>query len=131
MLPHALADMSTTSVRSNGDTDGHWAAGRADAAGRPATGGTVSTLVSTCWTVLDALVLAMAAALQGLWGPSPLPCAHAGVYLFNAIDAASSVGSWLGSNERWYNRTGTQVLPKPRARSGVVKWMGDRLDPWQ
>jgi len=118
--------MSTTTVRRNGDSGGDWT----DAAGRAATGGDASPLVRACWVLLDALVLAMVAILQALWGPSPLPCARAGVYLFNAIDAASSAGCWLGSNERWYNRTGTQVLPKPRQRTGVVKWLGDRLDPW-
>ena len=112
------------------DTGDYWPAGTADdAAPAAAVGG--SPLANAGWAVLDALALALAALLQALWGPSPLPCARAGVYVFNAIDAASRAGCWLSANERWYNRTGTQVLPKARQRTGVVKWMSDRLDPWQ
>ena len=121
--------MSTTSVRRS-DTGDYWPAATADAAGRTAADGG-SPLATAAWAVLDALVLAMAAILQALWGPSPLPCARSGVYLLNALDAASSAGCWLSADERWYNRSGTQVLPRPRPRTGVVKWMSDRLDPWQ
>jgi hypothetical protein len=122
--------MSTTTVHRNGDTGVPWAAGPADTAGRTPSGGG-SPLLNACWAVLDALVLAMVAALQALWGPSPLPCTRAGVYVFNAMDAASSAGCWLASDKRWYNSSETQVLPKPRKRTGVVKWLSDRLDPWQ
>jgi hypothetical protein len=130
MLPNAIRTMSTSTARHGADTGGDWPAGRADA-GRPAPGGAASSLANAGWAVLDAFVLAMIATFQALWGPSPLPYARAGIYMLNAMDAASSAGCWLSSNERWYNRTGTQVLPKPRPRAGVVKWMGDRLDPWQ
>ncbi len=125
-----MVTMSTTTVQRSGGSDGDWLSGCSAAPGQPPAGGG-SPLANACWLALDALAVPVVAALQALWGPSPLLCARAGVYVFNAIDAAGSAGCWLAANERWYNRTGTQVLPKPRARTGVVKWMSDRLDPWQ
>jgi hypothetical protein len=129
IIPHGPFRMSTTTFQRDQrdqrdhDTGTPWAAAAPEHVASP--------LGNACWALLDALVLAMVATLQALWGPSPLPCARAGVYVFNAMDAATCAGCWLSANERWYNSTGTQVLPKPRTRTGVVKWLGDRLDPWQ
>ncbi len=97
---------------------------------RPADAGGGVSQFNAFWALLDAVVAALEALLQALWGPAPLPCASAGVYLLNAIDAAASAGHWLGAEKRWYNRTGTPVLPRTRERKGVVKWLSDRLDPW-